>query len=104
MLCAVVTTWYVASGKFVPPEMQCILDVDDFISKYHQLGCHEIYEYRLEADVLKDECRSPEGVRLVYSKLEMIGEDVYSTTRPCKLHRGSTHGSTHAKKKAGGEK
>ena len=71
-------------------EMQrCKNEASAFVSHYYSHGCEKIHPYALNLTELLQECTlGDESILVVYSKLEHVGDHVYSTDTPC-LHRNS---------------
>ena len=64
----------------------CIKYANGFVEKYNRLKCYRYHEYVLNLKELEKECKGDsEDRRVVYSKLEMVGEQVFTTFYPCTL-------------------
>ena len=62
----------------------CIEYSTGFIEKYNRLKCSKYYDYVLNLKEFERECKGgSEDRRLAYSKLEMVGEQVFTSFYPC---------------------
>ena len=70
----------------------CIEYATDFVQKYNHLKCYKYYEYVLNLKELEQECKGDsQDRRVVYSKLEMVGEQVFATFYPCTLSNNKNY-------------
>lgn len=79
-------------GNMTEEISACIDTMKRFLFKYNKLGCDKMYDYVLDVDEMQADCkRGDEDIRVVYSKLETIGDHVFTTEHPCSSRR-SKHG------------
>ena len=70
----------------------CIEYATGFVEKYNRLKCYKYHEYVLNLKELEQECKGDsEDRRVVYSKLEMVGEQVFTTFYPCTLSKNKDY-------------
>lgn len=63
---------------------RCKSEASAFVSRYHSLGCEKVHPYVLNLTEMLQECTlGDEYILVVYSKLEHVGDHVYSTETPC---------------------